>query len=127
MQERQLRLMAYGHLLMACGGAAAVVVATWVWTRQSAAAAAVVDPSDLGVIDPTGWLGAMAVVLAVLAVEGWAALAFLRGSAAAATALRVFGFLQLFNVPLGTALGACTLWLLRDPDLVANPAPAAAD
>jgi len=64
----------------------------------------------------TAFGGAIAAFLMVLALPGFiGGVGLLMGQSWARMVLLVLGFFELFHFPLGTALGAYTLWALWDP------------
>ena len=69
--------------------------------------------------------GLCAFVVLLNLAECVAAVCCLRGSLAARHWLMVFAILGLLNFPLGTALGAYTLWAMARPAPKADPLPPA--
>jgi hypothetical protein len=108
--RQHLTIVAWINLI---GGAIFTVVGIFVFLFFFGIGAASGDPQALGILTVIGTVGSMLLIVAGLPglLAGWGLLQ--RRNWARILGI-VVAVLNLFNVPIGTALGVYTLWVLTD-------------
>ena len=112
MSEKQLgqhvRLLGWVHII---SGALFLLIGVFVFVLLTGIGAVSGDGEAMGVLILVGTVTAF--IMVVLALPGLAAgIGLLKGKSWGRMLAIIVGLFHLFNFPLGTALGAYTLWVL---------------
>ena len=112
MSEKQLgqhvRLLGWVHII---SGALFLLIGVFVFVLLTGIGAVSGDGEAMGVLILIGTVTAF--IMIVLALPGLAAgIGLLKGKSWGRMLAMIVGLFHLFNFPLGTALGAYTLWVL---------------
>ena len=112
MSEKQLgqhvRLLGWVHII---SGALFLLIGVFVFVLLTGIGAVSGDGEAMGVLILVGTVTAF--IMVVLALPGLAAgIGLLKGKSWGRMLAMIVGLFHLFNFPLGTALGAYTLWVL---------------
>ena len=112
MSEKQLgqhvRLLGWVHII---SGALFLLIGVFVFVLLTGIGAVSGDGEAMGVLILVGSVTAF--IMVVLALPGLAAgIGLLKGKSWGRMLAMIVGLFHLFNFPLGTALGAYTLWVL---------------
>lgn len=111
--EPHLTLLSWLYLV---GHLVFLAIGLFVFMLLTGIGVATGEPEARSILSIVG--SAVGVFLTTLAIPGLAAgYGLLRRTAWGRNLALVVGILNLFNVPIGTALGAYTLWVLTQPEI----------